>query len=47
MKMGLKISDGCVKSTTFTSEYFEMGALPRDPVLQALEVLAVTRGASL
>lgn len=47
MKMGLKISDGCVKNTTFISEYFEMGALFRDPVLQALEVLAVTRGASL
>lgn len=42
MRMGIKISSGCVKIATFTSEYFETGALPWDPVLQSVEVLAVT-----
>lgn len=47
MRMGLKISDGFVKVATFTSEYFEMGALPPRPVLQAVKVLAVTHGPAL
>lgn len=47
MRMGLKISDGCVKIATFTSENFEVGALPWDPVLKSVEVLAVTHGPAL
>lgn len=38
MRMSLKISDGCGKFTTFISEYFEMGALPWDPVLKSVEI---------
>lgn len=43
MIMGLMFMDGCTETAAFTSD----GGSPlRDPLLQAGEILAVTRGAS-